>query len=124
MKKEDEIEKMVNEKYPLCAGNDNTAKEFNKMVVIARLAFKVGYAVAVDGRLERAMEALEEIATDHYPESVFKPMSEDEWAEFVKYVQRKYTIDAISGYYGRFFHKIHRDIAQKALKEISRTPVT
>lgn len=66
-------------------------------------------------RIKELEEALEKISVDHYPESVFKPMTEGEWSEVVRYIQRKYNIDAISGYYGRFFHKIHRDIAQQAL---------
>lgn len=61
------------------------------------------------------IEALEKISVDHYPESVFKPISNKQWAEIAEYIQRKYNLDAISGHYGRFFCKIHRDIATAAL---------
>jgi hypothetical protein len=71
-------------------------------------------------KVKPLLEALEEISIDRYPENVFTPMTDEEFSVFVRYVQRRYSVDQISGYYGRFFHKIHIDIAQEAINNFNK----
>lgn len=62
------------------------------------------------------IDALKEITEDLYPEDVFLPISETEWHGIVDYLTKGgYSVDRISGHYGRLFHRIHRVIANTAL---------
>jgi uncharacterized radical SAM superfamily Fe-S cluster-containing enzyme len=73
-------------------------------------------------KLEVAVESLKEIATDHYPTSIFPDLTENECVEINKFFLEKFNfpIDRLSAFLLRSHHKVVREEIEKLLKQLTQ----
>ena len=64
------------------------------------------------------IEALQHISVNPYPESLFEEPTDEQWSKAHEYFKSiGFTIDKISGAYGRTMFQWARDLAKKAIEE-------
>ena len=71
-------------------------------------------------KLNKAIKAFEEMSRNPYPQNIFIPINEEDFEKIDNLCKQHlgYSIDRLSGDYGRFFSEMYRKKAQKTLKEI------
>lgn len=64
------------------------------------------------------IEALEKIKENHYPESLFAPLTENEW-DRIKFALKQwgFSVDRLSSHYGRILLKPDQQLAADALEK-------
>lgn len=65
---------------------------------------------------EKVLEAFETISKQKYPAKIFKPMQQKDWTALHRFCENHgYSLDRISGEYGRMFTVTQANVASEAL---------